>query len=385
MSLEAKLITVAEKEQEIKNVVDATADAIRKNMYNPNLYDVNTYPLTINRYITPTSGTPVGASESSMLACTVDYIPCTQWQGKTLTLSHCTGWTVGTAFYDENKSFISAVQYSINNGMSMPITFVVPDNAIYMRISVDNNHMNEIKLEEGAHRTPYTPYGYYESYNAQDFPQKVEEVYNKGVQDDYDTFWDIYQQYGNRTFYSQGFAGEGWTKDNLKPKYPIVTNSAPNRSNGMFMYAQKLTEIMIPLYFYDTTSNSTFNTCTSLIKIGDDTGGGIWQTRNRTDSANFGSCSKLEEIRYIDYNEKGEYVPSEIGKSHSFSSCKVLSMASCKNIISHLVDYSGTSEKGTYTLTLHNDVKTQLRALKELAPSGSTWVDEISNRGWNLA
>ena len=281
-------------------------------------------------------------------------------------------------------------QYGI--AFNNPITITKKVSQFIIRVatgSVADNVstlvINKPMLTKGQYPHQYTPYkGGNEIINAQDFPHKIADVYNKGAQSEYDAFWDEFQQNGELTFYGYAFAGYGWTKENFKPKYPIVTIAQPNRTNAMFNYS-RITEIMIPLYFYDTTSNSTFASCTNLIKIGDDTGGGIWQTRNRTDSGNFSSCSKLEEIRYIDYNEKGEYIPAEIGKSHSFSPCKVLSMASCKNIISHLVDYSGTSEEGAYTITFNSAVKTQLQALEELAPSGSTWVDEISNRGWNLA
>ena len=175
-------------------------------------------------------------------------------------------------------------------------------------------------------------------------------IYDKGKQDEYDAFWDTFQDYGERKFYSQGFAGYGWTKDNLKPKYPIVTDRVTNRTNGMFAFAEKLTEIMIPLYFYDTTSSETFYYCTKLVKIGDDTGGGLWVTKGRTFNSNFGGCSKLEEIRFLDYNEKGEYVPSEIGNSINFKNCP-LSTASIVNIIEHLVNSS------TVTLTLKTSAK----------------------------
>lgn len=201
----------------------------------------------------------------------------------------------------------------------------------------------------------------------------------------YDFFWDIKQDYGNLRNYINSFAGLGWTDENYDPKYMIVTGPYNNQTNTMFAYAAKLTKIMTPLYFYDFRASNAFIGCSKLIKIGDDTGGGIWQTRNRIDANGFSDCPKLEEIRYLDYNEKGEYVPTEIGNGISFSSCPLLSMASAKNIISHLVNYTGTSEEGKYTIAFHTNVKTRLEALEELAPSGNTWLDEISERGWNLA
>lgn len=240
---------------------------------------------------------------------------------------------------------------------------------------------NNMMLEVGDRSHEYVPYGYKEPINAQDFPSKIADVYNKGKQDEYDTFWDEKQQYGELTFYSYAFAGYGWTDKNYKPKYPIVTNNQPNRSNAMFSYSD-LTEIMTPLYFYDTTANSTFAGCTKLIKIGDDTGGGIWQTRNRTDGSSFSNCRALTEIRFLDYNEKGEYVPSEIGNSINFSACP-LSVASMKNIIAHLVNYSGTSGSGANTLTFNADCWTRLET-DSFAPDGGTWSEYVQNLGWNI-
>ena len=41
-----------------------------------------------------------------------------------------------------------------------------------------------------------------------------------------DTFWDIYQQNGNRTIYQNAFSGLGWTDETFKPKYDMKPTSA---------------------------------------------------------------------------------------------------------------------------------------------------------------
>lgn len=59
----------------------------------------------------------------------------------------------------------------------------------------------------------------------------INATYHKsyGMQTEYDRFWDIYQDYGNRTDYGYAFAGIGWNDDNYKCKYPIVVkNSSPS-------------------------------------------------------------------------------------------------------------------------------------------------------------
>jgi hypothetical protein len=44
----------------------------------------------------------------------------------------------------------------------------------------------------------------------------------EGKQAEYDTFWDIYQQNGDRNNYRFAFGGLGWTDETAKPKYPIT-------------------------------------------------------------------------------------------------------------------------------------------------------------------
>ena len=64
-------------------------------------------------------------------------------------------------------------------------------------------------------------------------------IYNKGVEDgealgrktEYDTFWDGYQENGNRIDYRYAFAGIGWTEKTLLPKYEIKPTYV---SGGMF-------------------------------------------------------------------------------------------------------------------------------------------------------
>ena len=59
-----------------------------------------------------------------------------------------------------------------------------------------------------------------------------------GKQAEYDAFWDIYQQNGNRTNYRNAFAGHGWTPDNFKPKYDIRPTS--DGAYMMFYHAKNM-------------------------------------------------------------------------------------------------------------------------------------------------
>lgn len=71
--------------------------------------------------------------------------------------------------------------------------------------------------------------------NPQDFESKVDEVYNKGKKEEYDTFWDNYQQNGNRTNYIYAFAYGGWNAETFKPKYDLTVQLG--YCENMFVYA----------------------------------------------------------------------------------------------------------------------------------------------------
>lgn len=223
---------------------------------------------------------------------------------------------------------------------------------------------------------------------AEKFEIIADAVYEEGKQNEYDRFWDSYQNYGKTTSYINSFAGVNWNDEVFKPKYPIISSVATNRTNSMFVYSP-ITQIMVPLYFYDTASVSTFANCANLVKIGDDTGGGIWVTRSRTFTSNFSSCSKLEEIRFIDYNEKGEYIPSEIGNSIDFSYSSLLSVKSQINIIKHLVDFSGTSDAGTRVLGIHPTAFERLNVTYSTPEEVGidffgSWISYINSIGWDM-
>jgi hypothetical protein len=80
-------------------------------------------------------------------------------RGKTWVINkpNQTGNTVGLAFYDENKAFLSSVLTypSGTNGV-----FTVPNNAFYFRFSVDlsSEDDTEIQIEAGTTATAYAPY-----------------------------------------------------------------------------------------------------------------------------------------------------------------------------------------------------------------------------------
>ena len=64
---------------------------------------------------------------------------------------------------------------------------------------------------------------------------EVDSVYEAGKKVEHDTFWDAYQQNGNRTVYTQAFFGPGWTDETFRPKYSIGVGSL--NLNNLFAYS----------------------------------------------------------------------------------------------------------------------------------------------------
>lgn len=107
-----------------------------------------------------------------------------------------------------------------------------------------------------------------------------------GKQAEYDRFWDVYQDEGNRTDYSSSFRGSTWTDEIYAPKHDIVASKGAtymfNNSRitstkvnitvhgnigNMFSYDPSLVTIPL-LTFVDITScTDTFRNCKNLENV----------------------------------------------------------------------------------------------------------------------
>lgn len=86
----------------------------------------------------------------------------------------------------------------------------------------------------------------------------TDEAFEAGKQAEYDAFWDIYQDYGERRNYATAFAGDGWSKETFRPKYNIVIGDGymcfryHNDGNEPYDMAEHLKNLGITLDFrYD--------------------------------------------------------------------------------------------------------------------------------------
>jgi hypothetical protein len=120
-----------------------------------NLYDAQTYPMTKGCYVYTVTGNIIEGWEQ--YASTVDYMPCAELRGKTITLNHTGGNTPGISFYSDKKEQILGVP----NSNKTSVTATVPDEAFYYRFSVKVEYADEAMVVEGDTPAEFEPYHKY--------------------------------------------------------------------------------------------------------------------------------------------------------------------------------------------------------------------------------
>jgi hypothetical protein len=176
----------------------------------------------------------------------------------------------------------------------------------------------------------------------------------------YDTFWDIYQDGGNRTAYVCAFGGNGWTNETFKPKYNLVVgdgymmfrNAKITGHLGEILSARGLSLSTSGIY----SSNYMFSFCnfTGLPTI---------DVSNSHIGSNMFGSSTIVTIDKIIVNAKTEFygdsfhgltnlqnlvIEGEIAKDIDISRCTQLTEPSIRSIITHLSD---TASGKTLTLS----------------------------------
>ena len=197
--------------------------------------------------------------------------------------------------------------------------------------------------------------------------ENEQKVYEAGEKSEYDKFWDTFQNYGEPMKYHYTFSGAHWNDTTFKPKYNIVFNSQD--SNYMF-WDSRVTEINVDI---DTRNSSGWHqiaySATRLKKIQKVI---LKEDGSQSSNAPFSSASRLEYIRF----------EGKIGVTVSFSSCP-LDLESAKNVIEHLMDYSGTDKDLNCKITFSGTTKALLEAEGATAPEGYTWLEYATVKGWN--
>ena len=227
--------------------------------------------------------------------------------------------------------------------------------------------------------------------------ERMPEVYESGQKSEYDRFWDIFQDNGNRTHYSYGFGGRGWTEETFKPKYDITPTESPSLfyASGNFDLVKALDEAGVKLDLSKSINVNALFAWAQITHIGE-----IDITAAREDATNnmFSSCSDLTSIDKLILRSDGSQsfgtgpftgcaalknitIEGIIGNSISFQ-YSPLTTASMKSIITHLANYEGTDNEGTCTVTFSDACWTALEA-DSAAPDGGTWKSYVNDvLGW---
>jgi hypothetical protein len=225
--------------------------------------------------------------------------------------------------------------------------------------------------------------------NAQDFVEKIDEVYEQGKKSQYDEFWDAFQNYGNRTDYGYAFANTGWNVNSFKPKHIIQPTNATQMfyllgwSDGSATFDLKAQMEAFGIII-DFSKATNLDYCFQQAKISKL---GVIDLTSATSLA--GIFTNTYWLSWID-----KIIVSENTPEISFFNCSAthivfegvlannLSLAQASNldkesldsIIDTLKDFSGTTT--TKTLTLHATAKTKLT---------ESDIAIITQKGWTLA
>ena len=248
------------------------------------------------------------------------------------------------------------------------------------------------------------------TYKTSEMPSGIDEVYNTGFEagkadgkkSEYDAFWDVYQDYGNRQHYSHAFAGKGWKKQNFKPKYDIKVKNA-ERMFGDMDYSSERISNLVEIF---NECGITFDTslCTNFyyfLVYGSPEYFPVIDTRSANSLNNFSVNSSLISIEKIILRDDGSQTVTSmftsnhnslkeirfegvIGTSFNMSTCPALSKETIESIISHL----STTTSGL-TLTLKKTNVNNAFETSSGANNGSTsaeWTALIATRSnWTIS
>lgn len=159
-----------------------------------------------------------------------------------------------------------------------------------------------------------------------------DEGYAAAQKADYDRFWDMFQQNGNRADYQYAFS-RAWTDEFYNPKYPIVCNNANvYTATALFMDSQ-ITDTKVPITASGTRADTMFQDCRNLNRIPMVTFDNVTRFNNT-----FRNCQALTDIT----------IDGSIDVAISFAESPLLNRASIESIINAL---STTTSGLTLTLS----------------------------------
>lgn len=185
--------------------------------------------------------------------------------------------------------------------------------------------------------------------------ESIGEVYEAGQKSEYDDFWDVFQNNGNRTSYRYAFYGVYWKDSNYNPKYKITCSGT---QQDMF-YQSGITDTKVEIDLLSGATTSRMFGAPSLVTIR--------KLKIASDIVflnSFQGASLLENME----------VAGTIGNDVSFSDSKKLSRNSITSIINALSD---TTSGKTVTFS---------KTAKEAAFTADEWATLIATKSnWTIA
>ena len=182
-------------------------------------------------------------------------------------------------------------------------------------------------------------------------------VFDAGKRSEYDTFWDSYQENGNKISYRLAFFGSGWNDTTFHPKYPIKMYKGQQQMQAFYYF--RGTHIDVDIDFRAVGNAQVFQSASLLKTISK-----LIVTDEVTYTSWFAGCTALEDIT----------IEGAIGNDISFSDCALLTKASIESIIGAL---SGTVTGKTLTVNA---------AAKQAAFTDSEWAELIGTKpNWTFS
>ena len=217
-------------------------------------------------------------------------------------------------------------------------------------------------------------------------PEEIKGIETGGGDNHYDTFWDNYQQNGERKHYYNGFGGQGWTDETFYPKYNIVSTS----SQSMFQYAlitdlvQRLKDCGVTLdtsqstsmgYIFGNMNNITTIPHISFAKV---TGTQAYCFHGDSKLHTIEKLTLKKELKYTNFLTGCNFlenltIEGEIGTNFTLVNSSKLTTESVNSVINALVDLTGQTAQ---TLTFHATVKANL---------SDEQIASITSKNWTLA
>ena len=233
--------------------------------------------------------------------------------------------------------------------------------------------------------------------------ENIPKVFDAGKKAEYDHFWDVFQQNGERTGYEHAFKGFRCANEIFYPKYDIVPTG---NASGMMSYfgisdgepidlAERLEECGVKL---DTSKATNLNAAfywrlgvsrlpTISVESATNTQNALANnihlvTIDKIIFSNDGTQPPHDSVLASNQNLQNVTVEGVVGKSLNLVGTYNLSADSMKSIILHLKNYAGTDGEFANKLTLGAGAWERLDA-DSTSPTGTTWKEYVGTLGWD--